>query len=125
MGKLMDFLLNNQVEDITEEITLSERLKGYKFVIKAIPSAGYDDYISRARKDSSMKDRKAETALILDYCVEPNFRDKEALKQSGCKTPYELIDKTLKIGEQKNLYLAISKLSGFESMEAQVERVKN
>jgi len=125
MGKLMDFLLNNQVEDITEEITLSERLKGFKFVIKAIPSAGYDDYIARARKDSSMKDRKAETALILDYCVEPNFRDKEALKQSGCKTPYELIDKTLKIGEQKNLYLAISKLSGFESMEAQVERVKN
>ncbi len=125
MGKLMDFLLANAVEEVTEQVIVSDRLKGQPFTIKAISPVEYDEFTARAKKDKTLRDRKAETEFILDYCVDPDFRDAEIIKAAGCKTPQELLDKVLLVGEQNKLYMAISILSGFDGLEAQVQEVKN
>jgi len=125
MGKLMDFLLANSIGEDTKEVVVSDRLKDHPFTIKAIAPEKYDAYLKRAQKDKALRERRAELEFIFECCVEPNFRDAETIKAAGCKTPQELIDKVLLIGEQKKLYLAISKISGFDELEAQVREVKN
>jgi len=131
MGSLADFLVDNPVDNLTEDITISTRLKKYPFKIRVVSNREYDDYVRQCRQygkkgkvvfDSS----KFSLLIVLNHTVEPNFRDAAMIKKAGCKTPEEFVSRSLLPGEIADLTKAISQLSGFDQdMDFLVEEVKN
>lgn len=131
MSELMDFLIENEnvTEDI-EEISLSERLKGFKFKIKPISGKDFHKLKAECRtirkKNVNFDDAAFNEKLILKCCVEPNFSDENAIEKAKVHTPNALINKVLKAGEITDLANAITALSGFdEDPEVTVEEAKN
>lgn len=132
MGTLKDFLIDNinATEDV-EEITLSNRLKDYKFKIKPISRKDFNKYKVECRKVKKKQiifdDTAFDEKVILKGCVEPNFSDTEFIEKAGCRTPGDLINKVLLAGEIQDLVNAITELSGFEDddVEELVEEAKN
>ncbi|HFD2064473.1 TPA: phage portal protein [Clostridium perfringens] len=135
MSKLMDFLVNNTVENLTEEVVISDRFKVdgeiLKFKIKAVTPDEFSDLQKQCTKigkkgkmnfDSKMFNEQ----LIVNYTVEPNFKEAEAIKKAGCITPEQLLNKTLLAGEVATLVEQISTLSGFDKdLEELREEAKN
>lgn len=134
MSTLSDFLIDDlkAIEDV-EEITLSLRLKDYKFKIKPISRKDFNKYKKECRtlkkKQVIFDDTAFDEKIILKGCVEPNFMDTEFIEKAGCRTPGELINKVLKAGEVQDLVNKITELSGFdedvEDIEELVEEAKN
>lgn len=131
MSELMDFLIENEssISEI-QEVTISERLKDFKFKIRPISGKEFHKLKAECRtvrkKVISFDDASFNEKLILKCCIEPNFSSEDALKKAGVHTPNELINKTLKAGEITDLANAITKLSGFdEEPEDIVEEAKN
>lgn len=131
MSNLMDYLLENESEiQEIEEITLSERLKEFKFKIKPISGKEFHKLKAECRsvrkKVISFDDATFNEKLILKCCVEPNFSNEESIQKAGVHTPNDLINKLLKAGEITDLANAITALSGFdEEPEKAVEEAKN
>lgn len=135
MSKLMDFLINNTIENLTEEVVISDRFKVdgeiLKFKIKAVTPDEFSDLQKQCTKigkkgkmnfDSKMFNEQ----LIVNYTVEPNLKDAEAIKKAGCITPEQLLNKTLLAGEVATLVEQISTLSGFDKdLEELREEAKN
>lgn len=135
MSKLMDFLINNTIENLTEEVVISDRFKVdgeiLKFKIKAVTPDEFSDLQKQCTKigkkgkmnfDSKMFNEQ----LIVNYTVEPNFKDAEVIKKAGCITPEQLLNKTLLAGEVATLVEQISTLSGFDKdLEELREEAKN
>ncbi|MDU7067850.1 MAG: phage portal protein [Clostridium perfringens] len=135
MSKLMDFLINNTIENLTEEVVISDRFKVdgeiLKFKIKAVTPDEFSDLQKQCTKigkkgkmnfDSKMFNEQ----LIVNYTVEPNFKDAESIKRAGCITPEQLLNKTLLAGEVATLVEQISTLSGFDKdLEELREEAKN
>lgn len=135
MSKLTDFLLNNTVENLTEEIIVSDRFKVdgeiLKFKIKAVNPDEFSDLQKQCTKvgkkgkvnfDSKMFNEQ----LIINYTVDPNFKDAEVVKKAGCMTPEQLVNKVLLAGEVATLVEEISALSGFDKdLEELREEAKN
>ena len=135
MSKLMDFLVNNTVENLNEEVVISDRFKVdgeiLKFKIKAVTPDEFSDLQKQCTKigkkgkmnfDSKMFNEQ----LIVNYTVEPNFKEAEAIKKAGCITPEQLLNKTLLAGEVATLVEQISTLSGFDKdLEELREEAKN
>lgn len=135
MSKLMNFLINNTIENLTEEVVISDRFKVdgeiLKFKIKAVTPDEFSDLQKQCTKigkkgkmnfDSKMFNEQ----LIVNYTVEPNFKDAESIKRAGCITPEQLLNKTLLAGEVATLVEQISTLSGFDKdLEELREEAKN
>lgn len=134
MTDLQLFLLSNPVDNLTKKVIVSERLKNNPFTIKCATSKELDEYQKRCIKNPlDKKKMQFDTAtfnelIVLNHCVEPNFRDAEWLKQAGCETnPRALLYKVLTAGEIANTAAEIQKLSGFGEIEQEemVEEAKN
>ena len=135
MSKLMNFLINNTIENLTEEVVISDRFKVdgeiLKFKIKAVTPDEFSDLQKQCTKigkkgkmnfDSKMFNEQ----LIVNYTVEPNFKDAGSIKRAGCITPEQLLNKTLLAGEVATLVEQISTLSGFDKdLEELREEAKN
>lgn len=135
MSKLTDFLLNNTVENLTEEVIVSDRFKVdgeiLKFKIKAVNPDEFSDLQKQCTKvgkkgkvnfDSKMFNEQ----LIINYTVDPNFKEAEVVKKAGCMTPEQLVNKVLLAGEVATLVEEISALSGFDKdLEELREEAKN
>ncbi|CEP39660.1 XkdN-like protein [[Clostridium] sordellii] len=135
MSKLIDFLVSNPIENLTEEIIISDRFKVdgeiLKFKIKAVSPDEFSDLQKQCTKvgkkgkvnfDSKMFNDQ----LIVNYTVEPNFRDAEAIKKAGCMTPEQFVNKVLLAGEVATLVEEISTLSGFDKdLDSLREDAKN
>lgn len=135
MSKLTEFLLNNTVENLTEEVIVSDRFKVdgeiLKFKIKAVNPDEFSDLQKQCTKvgkkgkvnfDSKMFNEQ----LIINYTVDPNFKDAEVVKKAGCMTPEQLVNKVLLAGEVAILVEEISALSGFDKdLEELREEAKN
>ncbi len=135
MSKLTDFLLNNTVENLTEEVIVSDRIKVdgeiLKFKIKAVNPEEFSGLQKQCTKvgkkgkvnfDSKMFNEQ----LIINYTVDPNFKDAEFVKKAGCMTPEQLVNKVLLAGEVAILVEEISALSGFDKdLEELREEAKN
>ncbi|BDU92669.1 phage tail assembly chaperone [Clostridium perfringens] len=135
MSKLTEFLLNNTVENLTEEVIVSDRFKVdgeiLKFKIKAVNPDEFSDLQKQCTKvgkkgkvnfDSKMFNEQ----LIINYTVDPNFKDAEVVKKAGCMTPEQLVNKVLLAGEVATLVEEISALSGFDKdLEELREEAKN
>ena len=125
MSKLMQFLTEHPVDNITQKVIVSARLADYPFTIRAFTGAELDEYTAQGMYDSECSDAKQQTNFLLKCCIEPNFNDAEAIKAAGCQTPKELLNKTLKAGEQRMLYVMIHQLSGFGDFCKVVDEAKN
>lgn len=135
MSKLIDFLVSNPIENLTEEIIISDRFKVdgeiLKFKIKAVSPDEFSDLQKQCTKvgkkgkvnfDSKMFNDQ----LIVNYTVEPNFRDAEAIKKAECMTPEQFVNKVLLAGEVATLVEEISTLSGFDKdLDSLREDAKN
>lgn len=116
---LVDFLADNPVGDITEEVVISNRLKNFKFKVKPYTSEDYERYTKRHRKIGRKgKVEFNETAffrqIVIENTLYPEFSDAKMLKEKGCQTPDEFVIKFLKPGEIHKLGNIISELSGFD-----------
>ena len=124
MSKLMNFLIENSVEELTEEVPVGEGFKdnegnSLKFKIKAVPSDEFATLqkqctVTRKKGKVEFDSKKFNEQIAINYTIDPNFRDAEAIKKLGVLTPEQLLNKTLLAGELTALVEAISKLSGFD-----------
>ncbi|MEG0297624.1 MAG: hypothetical protein RR620_12970 [Clostridium sp.] len=123
MSKLMTFLLENKVDNLTEDIIVSDRFKVddeiLKFKIKALTPEQFSELQKQCTKVGKKQkvtfDSKTfNEQLIINYTLEPNFRDAEAIKSAGCVSPEQLLNKVLLAGEVITLSEEISRLSGFD-----------
>lgn len=124
MSKLMNFLIENSVEELTEEVPVGERFKDnegnlLKFKIKAVPSDEFATLqkqctVTRKKGKVEFDSKRFNEQIAINYTIDPNFRDAEAIKKLGVLTPEQFLNKTLLAGELTALVEAISKLSGFD-----------
>lgn len=135
MSKLTDFLLDNTVENLTEEVIVSDRFKVdgeiLKFKIKAVNPDKFSDLQKQCTKvgkkgkvnfDSKMFNEQ----LIINYTVDPNFKEAKVIEKAGCMTSEQLVNKVLLAGEVATLVEEISALSGFDKdLEELREEAKN
>lgn len=130
-SKLLDFLVQNPVGTITEEVVVSNRLANFPFKIRGITGEEFAEYQKLATRVGRHKkvdfDNKTFNELvILNHTVEPNFKDAESIKASGCTTPEQFLYKSLLAGEISELAQQISALSGFDKdLEELVDEAKN
>lgn len=131
MGKLLDFLIEHPVDNLTEEIVISDRLSKWKFKIRAMTGVEFSEYQNLSTNISSKRKVKFDSAkfnqlVVLNHTVEPNFRDVESIKKAGCQTPEQFLYKALVAGEIAELSQRISKLSGFDQeINEVIEEAKN
>lgn len=131
MSKLLEFLVQNPVDNITEEIIVSQRLKDYPFKIKAMTGQQFSEYqriatVLGKKKNVSFNSAKFNEMVVVNHTVEPNFRDAASITEAGCQTPEQFMYKSLLAGEISELANKISILSGFDSdMDELVEEAKN
>lgn len=117
MSKLTEFLAKRDTS-ITEEVRISEKIP-FPFTIRPLTS----DEFTQIQKECQrpMKKGKVEfdsarfnEKVILNGCVDPDFKKEEDVKAAGCVTPSQYLKKVLLPGEISNLVQAISELSGFD-----------
>lgn len=121
MGNLIDFLTQKPVSDITEEVKLYTRPEYGEMVFKVRAMDGED--FSEYQKQCSTIDKKGNPhfdtkkyndLVIVNHCIEPDFKDAEVLKRAGVTTSSQLINKYLKAGEIAELSQKIADISGFD-----------
>ena len=130
---LSEFLMDNPVNDITEEVYISERFKkaGFPFKIRAMSGQEFSVYQKQATAVGRHKKVNFDSALfnelvVLNHTVEPNFKDANLIAKANCTSPEQFLYSRLKAGEIVDLASAISALSGFNTdTEALVAEVKN
>lgn len=131
MSELINFLIENPVDNVTAEVIVSQRLAKYPFKIKAMSGPEFSEYqrlsttLGRHKK-VEFNSKKFNELVVINHTIEPNFRDAETIKKAGCTTPEQFLYKSLLAGEISELANQISKLSGFDAdMEETIEEAKN
>jgi len=131
MSALLEFLIENPVDNLTAEVIVSSRLAKFPFKIKGMTGPEFSEYQKLSTKISRHKkvefDSKTFNELVvLNHTLEPNFRDAESIKKAGCQTPEQFLYKSLLAGEINELAQQITALSGFDKdIEDTVEEAKN
>lgn len=113
------------------EVNLGGRLAEQKFIVRGLTL----EEVQTARKnaivtDATGKERQSEIEVtrqvIIAGCLEPDFSNAEFIKDVGCVTPSQVIDKVLLAGEATRLAKEIMKASGLgEDINKAVEEAKN
>lgn len=119
MSELLNFLIENPIDDLRAEVIVSNRLKKFPFEIKAMTGPEFDNYSQLATKvgrhnKATFNSKLFNEQVVLNHTVKPNFRDAEAIKKAGCTTPEQFLYKSLLAGEISELAQQISTLSGFD-----------
>ena len=131
MSTLIDFLIENPVDNLTAEVIVSQRLAKFPFKIKGMTGPEFSEYQKLSTKIGRHKkvefdNKKFNEMVVLNHTVEPNFRDAESIKKAKCQSPEQFLYKSLLAGEISELAQEISALSGFDKdMEETVEEAKN
>jgi hypothetical protein len=133
---LQDFLNDNPVDGLTEEVAVSPRFKDkdghlLKFTVKAMTGQEFEEI--RKASTQVKKGRKVEfdaqkfnLRIVINHTVVPDFKDAESIQKLGCRTSEEYVNKVLLSGEITTLVQKIQELSGFDvDMEELVEEAKN
>ena len=129
-NSVIDFLLQNPIDNVTKEIKVSERLKDYPFTIKAMTSEEHQGYQARAKlkvkKGVDFDSQKFNQLVALNQTMTPFFKDASFVEKAGCKTPEQALGKFLLAGELVELVQQILQFSGFDLEEDElVDEVKN
>lgn len=131
MSKLAQFLIQNPVDQIQEEVKISNRIP-FTFKIKGMSGEDFAAYRKQAiRLDAKKKNASLDTKLlteliVINNTVEPDFRDAADIAAAGCNTPAQYLYKVLLAGEIEELNQQIQKLSGLNvDLDEKVEEAKN
>lgn len=124
MSKIMDFLMENTVENLTDEVIVSDRFKDengelLKFTIKAVPPEEFSALqkqctVTKKKGKVEFDSKKFNEQIAINYTIDPNFRDAESIKKMGVMTPEQFLNKVMLAGELSTLVESISNLSGFD-----------
>lgn len=132
MSKLLEFLIENPVDNLTEDVVVSPRLANFPFKIKGMTGPEFAEYqkmstkIGKRNKKVDFNSKLFNEMVVLNHTIEPNFRDAESIKKAGCQSPEQFLYKSLLAGEIAELAQKISALSGFDKdFEEEVDEVKN
>lgn len=129
MSKLDDFLSLDDVSEVHETIKEVVNGKELEFVIRPVTQEEHKEFQKRSQNWSKNKvsfDNGKYTSLLLSSCiVEPNFRSEEFLKKAKCNAADEFLNKKFPAGVLNDISQKIQKLSGFESLEMEIENAKN
>lgn len=139
MSSLQDFLNVNPVDNVTDDVVISDRFKDkdgniLKFKIKAMTNDEFEDIRKAAASISTKKGKRTinfdtkrfNELVVINNTLDPNFKDAESIKKLGCITPEQYLNKVLLAGEIVELSQQIQTLSGFElEMDELVEEAKN
>ena len=133
---LQEFLNAHPVDNLTEDVVVSQRFKDekgsiLKFKIKAMTSQEFDEI--RRACTTNRKGRRVEfdaqkfnLKVVINHTLVPNFKDAESLQKLGCPTPEDYVQKVLLAGEIVTLAQKIQELSGFDiELDELVEEAKN
>ena len=129
MTDLEKFLALPDVNEITEEVFVSERLG--KFTVRAMTADEHGNYQKRAmgkilKGGADFDTGKFNLLVAAGQTIKPDFSNAELLKKAGCATAAEFIKRKLKAGEIAELSNKICEISGFESdINEDVEEAKN
>lgn len=126
MSELLNFLTENPVDDVTEEVAISPRFKDkngkiLKFEINAMRGGENDNYNRMAfvykgkgkNKTAEFDTGKYHEQVVINHTLNPCFKNADAIKKAGCETPEQFLRKSLLDGEVSTLADAIVTLSGF------------
>lgn len=132
MNALQQFLTQNSVDNLTEEVCLGGRLKDFKFKIKALTGNQYNDFQAlcienpNSPKKRRFNTKKFNELIVVNCVVEPNFKDADWIKQLNVPDAAAAMYKTLLAGEITQLAEAALRLSGFDrDLDEDMEEVKN
>lgn len=133
---LQEFLNQNPVDGVTDEVFISDRFKDdegnlFAFKIKAMTNQEFSAIqkrstnIGKGRK-VDFDSQKFNTSIILEHTIFPDFKDAESIKKTGCLNPEQYLNKVLLAGEISELSTQIQRLSGFDKdINDLVEEAKN
>lgn len=129
MSKLSEFLCENIVDGVTDEVTISNRIP-FKFKITAMTNTQFNTYRKMATrikgKSATFDTAKLTEQIVINHTVEPNFRNAEDIKKVGATTPEQYLNKVLLAGEVATLSEKIQELSGFDiDLDEAIEEAKN
>ncbi|KNY26322.1 phage tail assembly chaperone [Pseudobacteroides cellulosolvens] len=136
MSKLQAFLNKNIIEEVTEEVIISNRFRDedtgeiLKFKIRPVPLSEYKTIqkaCTKITKNGAEFDNVTfAEKIVIEGTVDPNFKDAESIKAVGATLPIQYLYKVLRSGEVISLSEKILILSGFgENLEELVEEAKN
>jgi len=129
MSKLVDFLALPDVDSLTEEAYINDRIGIFK--IKAITNKQWENYRARSKgkvnkEGVDFDNEKFNNLVMAGHIVEPNFSDATLLSKAGCATVAEFISRKILPGEVSEIVERITKLSGFDSdINKDIEEAKN
>lgn len=117
----LGFFAQHDVAHREEKIYPSERFKkaGLPFTITVMSQEAVNEYRKMASKTNkrtgveTIDPFKFSTLVVLNHVATPDFRNVADMKQMGCATPQQYLEKALLPGEIAGLANAISELSGF------------
>ncbi|MBP1906804.1 hypothetical protein J2Z32_003468 [Paenibacillus turicensis] len=136
MSTLQDFLNDNLVNGLTDEVAISPRFKDsagnlLKFKIKALSNTEFESIRKRCmtigkKGKVDFNTQQFNSSLVIEHTIEPNFKDAASLAKVGAINPEDYLNKVLLSGEITTLAEEIQKLSGFNvDMDSLVEEAKN
>lgn len=136
MSSLQEFLNSNPIDNLTDEVVVSDRFKDkdgnlLKFKIKAMTNPEFEELKKKALKSKKGGKFEFDSArfnndIVINYTLVPDFKDAESIKKMGCMSPEQYLGRVLLAGEVQELAQQISKLSGFDQdMDSMVEEAKN
>lgn len=95
-------------------------------MIKGVSAEEMAEYSRRCHRKDGFDSQGFNMLLVLNHCLEPDFRSADALAKGGCATPEDLVNKTLKAGEIAALARYIYRLSGYDQTMGELrDEVKN
>ena len=129
MSELENFLGLCDADDIQEEIKVKIQGKEFSLKIRAMTGQEHSEFQNKAnvitKKGVSFNLGKY-NSLVLPACiVEPNFNDANFLEKAKCQTAWEFLSKKFPAGVLADIGQKIQELSGFESLDVEIEEAKN
>lgn len=130
MSKLDEFLSVGKCTDVQEDISVKLGGKDFTLKIRAMSEDEHKEWQKRAmnisKKGSVSFDSGKYNQLMIPACiVEPNFNDAAFLEKAKCQTAWEFICSRFPAGVLENISQKIQELSGFDSLDAEIEEAKN
>lgn len=129
MNDLEKFLALPDVDNLTEEVFVSERLG--KFKVKAMSQDDFREYQRKAQGKINKKGidfdiSKFNLLMVAGQTIYPDFQNSELLKKSNCATAEDFVSRKLLAGEIAELSKQIQKISGFDNEpDEDIEEAKN
>lgn len=128
-SKLEDFLGLGNIADIQEEISVKVGEKNLSLKIRAMTESEHKDFQKRStiitKKNVDFDTGKYNSLMIPACIVEPNFRSADFLAQAKCQTAWDFINARFPAGAIEDIAQKIQELSGFSSMNEEIEEAKN